>query len=94
MEGRVRQTRAHDYFIHLPEYRVAICRACHFAVFPDQARTHLSKKHAGLTAKERRQILDDLLSWPHLSLSGDDSFKPPNAVDEPIVGLQMFSDGL
>jgi hypothetical protein len=94
MEGRVRQTRAHDYFIHLPEYRVAICRACHFAVFPDQARTHLSKKHAGLTAKERRQILDDLLSWPHLSLSGDDSFKPPSAVDEPIVGLQMFSDGL
>jgi hypothetical protein len=94
MEGRVGQTKACDYFMHCPKYRVAICRTCHFAVFPDQARTHLSTRHSGLCAKERRQILNDLLSWPDVSLSNDDSFKPPCTVDEPVVGLQLFCDGL
>ena len=86
--------KAESYFTHLPQYCAAVCKTCHFAVFPDHAYSHLSSRHPGLNTKERRQIVDDLQSWPDLSLSSDESFTIPNTVEMPIAGLELFNDGL
>jgi uncharacterized protein (DUF2225 family) len=51
---------ADDYFIYVPLYRVAVCRTCYFAVFPDQAWSYLRAKHPGLSALDRRRIANGL----------------------------------
>jgi hypothetical protein len=53
---------ADDYFIYVPLHRVAVCRTCHFAVFPDQAWSYLRAKHPGLSASDRRRIADSLVT--------------------------------
>jgi hypothetical protein len=85
---------ADDYFIHVPLHRVAVCRTCHFAVFPDQAWSHLRAKHPGLSASDRRRIADGLATWSDLSQSSDESFVLPKAVNEPIAGLRVVKKGL
>jgi hypothetical protein len=85
---------ADDYFIYVPLHRVAVCRTCHFAVFPDQARSHLRAKHPGSSALDRRRIADDLVTCSDLSQSSDESFVLPKAVNEPIAGLRVVGKGL
>lgn len=87
--------RAGDCFIRDLEHRVAICRKCHFAVFPDHLRAHLRAGHPGLSPHERAQICRDLTtSWPDLCLSGDGDFALPPPGGTPVPGLRVFHDGL
>ena len=45
-------------FSHLHEYRVIICKACHFAVVPSQIKAHLSKHHPNIPPNTRQSLAD------------------------------------
>jgi hypothetical protein len=47
-----------DQFIHLPEFRVIICRKCQYAVLPSEIDSHFTKRLAhGLSKDSRRYII-------------------------------------
>ena len=85
-------TSALDYFTCLPKYRVALCKICHYCVWPDNARTHLREKHSRLPKAERALICEELQAWQEVSHSHE-HFEIPQAVDQPIQGLRLFQDG-
>ena len=85
---------AQDYFFCVPEHRVAVCRKCCNAVWPNQAGTHLQQSHGELGLLERTAIANDLSTWSVLCKSTDPSFALPVVVEGPIPGLQLFRDGL
>jgi hypothetical protein len=68
--------KAADYFLHLLEYKVAVCRSCCYAVWSDRVRTHLTESHSALTSKERASILEDPKSWLPLARFGEDITLP------------------
>jgi hypothetical protein len=47
-----------DRFIHLPEFRVIICKECKYAVLPSHIMAHLAGKPHRLEVDERRRIAD------------------------------------
>jgi hypothetical protein len=47
-----------DQFIHLPEFRVIICKKCQYAVLPSQIDSHFTPKRPhGYKKEERRRII-------------------------------------
>jgi hypothetical protein len=85
---------AQYYFAPYPRYRIAVCKQCGYAVFPDHCASHLKGRHPGLSSIERSQIVNNLYSWPDCCLSTDKSFLVPTAIEEPIPDLPTFTDGL
>ena len=47
-------------FIHLPQYRVIVCRQCKYAVLPSQIDAHLSSKKHGLGKDQRQRIVREV----------------------------------
>ena len=48
-----------DYFIHLPEFHVVICKKCKYAVLPSHIDTHFTPERPhGFTKQERQRIAD------------------------------------
>lgn len=45
-----------DPFIHLPEYRIAVCKKCHFGCVSEEVVTHLRVRHRDMTPAERRGV--------------------------------------
>lgn len=45
-----------DRFIHMPEYRVIICKECRYAVLPSHIDSHFQKDEHKLDKKERKRI--------------------------------------
>lgn len=87
------RTMADQYFGHLSDHGVAVCRTCRHAVYPDQALSHLRAKHARIPPPERATIAAELQTWPALYASTDDLILPV-AVDRPLLGLPVHRDGL
>jgi hypothetical protein len=85
-------TKAADYFLHVLEYKVAICRNCCYAIWFDRIPNHLKEIHSGLTTKERLSIVEDLGNWLALAVFGED-VALPQVIERPIEGLRIFSNG-
>jgi hypothetical protein len=85
-------TSALDDFTCLPKYRVALCKICHYCVWPGNARTHLREKHSRLSKAERALICDELQARQEISHSHE-QFEVPQAVDQPIHSLHLFREG-
>jgi hypothetical protein len=84
---------AAEYFGHLPDHHLTICRTCRYVVFPDQAVTHLREKHAYIRPSERSVIVAELRAWPALYASTED-FILPTTINSPLLGLPVYRDGL
>jgi hypothetical protein len=85
-------TTAAEYFLYLPEFRIAVCRTCRYSVYPDSAPTHLRDKYRGLTKQERVRIVEELNGWPEVCRSYD-LIEIPQVVEKPLQGLRLFQDG-
>lgn len=83
---------AADYFTVNAKYGFAVCKTCHYYVWPDNLRTHLRQKHGRIPRAGRASISDELQAWPGLSNSQED-FAVPQSVELPIEGLHLFQDG-
>ena len=50
-----------DQFIHLPEFRVIICKKCQFAVLPSEVDAHFRREPVhGLSKESRRAIVNQV----------------------------------
>lgn len=85
-----------DSFIHLPEYRIVICKECKFAVVGAAIKKHLQGKHKGVTKVERLRVAREISQIPHLIQTEvelqDFQFPSPNT--PPITGLTVEQNGL
>ena len=50
-----------EYFTHLPEFQVVVCKACQYAVLPSHINAHLAAKpQHGLEKKERQRVAEKI----------------------------------
>jgi hypothetical protein len=84
---------AGDLFAYLPEYKVAVCRACRFAVWPGQSKTHLRRHHPEICLETRAQIVRELGGWPGICQQPA-NLQGPTGVPDPFVDLMLYTDGV
>ncbi len=82
----------HEYFEHLMEYQLAVCRECRHAVWPDEIEGHLQGKHHKLKRKKAQEIADEVRSWPGL-IPFASELEVPARIDRPIQQLPLYEDG-
>jgi hypothetical protein len=87
-----------DRFIHLPEFRITICKECRYAVLPSHINTHFTGGPHRLEKNERRRIVEEvakvsglIADEEALSQSG---FLFPAATSKPIEGLAAPKRGM
>jgi superfamily II DNA helicase RecQ len=86
-----------DRFIHLPEFRVIICKECKYAVLPNHIDTHFTGKPHNLGIKERRRIanevaeIDGLIGNEEALRRWHFPFPPPTS--SPVEGLAKPKTG-
>src|SRR5271154_2410037 len=81
-----------EYFTHLPDFQVIICKECQHAVLPSHIDTHFAANpQHGLGKKERRRIAKEIAEINRL-ISNEETlrqceftFPPPTS--EPIPAL-------
>lgn len=82
-----------DIFHHYPEYRVIICKKCHFSPVPDQVSTHLRTQHPRTTSEQRSRIVETVQKLPNLAWI-ESQVRYPRSFDKPIPHLPVYFDGL
>ena len=87
-----REDFEHQYFEHLAEYQVAVCRECRYAVWPDQIEGHVQKRHKQ-PQKKAKAIGDAVRGWADLLQYPSELEIPSKGVD-PIPQLPVYDDGL
>lgn len=83
---------AGEYFEHLPEYSLAVCKECRHGVLPSQAGNHLQRVHR-VRRKQAQLVADELSSWPGL-IQYASELEVPRQTIEPISQLPVYTDGL
>jgi hypothetical protein len=89
-----------DQFIHLPEFRVIICKKCQYAVLPSEINNHFTNTpNHGLSKESRRLIskqvgrVEGLIQNKQTLNQVQFKYPPPNTT--PIPGLEKpKTDGL
>ena len=79
-------------FIHLPEYRIIICRQCYFAVVPLQTLPHLKQHHPSIPPPRAKELAIYIQQLPNLAIT-QDQIQYPYQDSPPIPGLPVFKDG-
>jgi hypothetical protein len=87
-----------DRFIHLPEFRVIICKECKYVVLPSHINTHFAGKPYNLDVSERRRIADEVAEVNRLITNEEvlrrSEFPFPAATSKPIEGLATPKRGM
>jgi hypothetical protein len=84
---------ASDYFYHLIEYQVAVCKTCRLAIWPVYALSHLQGNKHHLQRRVAHLVQDDLATWDNLCQAPGD-FTLPKYLEQPLKELPLFYDGL
>ena len=80
-----------DYLIHLPAFRIVVCRECKYGVLPSHIDTHFATKPHKLSKKERQKVedevsqIDGLIGNEETLRRSDFTFPPPTST--PIAAL-------
>lgn len=82
-----------EYFHHLPERQVIICKECQYAVWPSQVRSHLQGKQHRIPGKEAAAIQDDIKQWPGVVPFASE-LEIPRCIPQPIAEVPLYTDGL
>src|SRR5215211_2548663 len=81
-----------QYFQHLAEYQVAICKECQYAVWPDQIEGHLQEQHK-IKRKDASEIGLEVRSWAGV-IQYPSEFVAPSQIVAPHTQLPVYADGL
>jgi len=80
-----------DHFIHLPEFRIIVCKKCQYAILPSHIDAHFAAKPHKLGPKERQNIavevaeINELIGDEETLRRSEITF--PLATSAPIVAL-------
>ena len=81
-----------EYFHHLPEWTVVVCKECQYAVWPDQVKGHLQGKQHRVPIVEASGISEKVQEWPGVTRFPSE-FQMPTYVEEPVVEIPLYTDG-
>jgi hypothetical protein len=85
-----------EHFIHLPEFRVIICKKCQYAVLPSHIDTHFAAKPHKLDKKERQRVAEEVLEINGLIGNEEtlrrSEFEFPLATSTPITALGKLEE--
>jgi hypothetical protein len=82
----------YQYFEHLAEYSIAICKRCRHGVLPSHVKSHLQRAHK-VKHKQAEEIADGVYTWFGL-IEYASELQEPSQVVPPISQLPVYSDGL
>ena len=83
---------ASEFFEHLVEYALAICKECRHGVLPSQVKSHLQRVHRA-SYKEAESVADEVSRWGGL-IQYASEVEVPSHVIQPIPQLPVWPDGL
>jgi hypothetical protein len=83
---------AYQHFHHLAEYRVAVCKKCQYAVWPDQIEGHLQEQHK-IKRRDASEIGSEVRHWAGV-IQYPSEFVPPSQIVAPHPQLPTYSDRL
>lgn len=86
-------TEFNQLFNHLHEYRVIICRACRYAVVPDQVTAHLAHNHPDIPTQTCKNIQSNTDQMEDLARINKEVIYP-DSKDAGVEGLPIYQDGL
>jgi len=78
---------------YLNDYKVVICKQCHFGIVPSQVEGHIRVQHRQIQAKERQSIIEQVENIPDIARTPGD-VQYASASSPPIPGLLVYRDGL
>jgi hypothetical protein len=86
-----------EYFVHLPDYQVVICKECKHAVLPGHIDAHLGGEKHGLKKPDRDMILEEIAEINGL-IGNEETLKRcefpfPPAISQPIAELVAPNGG-
>jgi hypothetical protein len=81
-----------QYFEHLAEYSIAICKECRHGVLPSHIQSHLQRAHK-IQQKQAEDIAQRVHSWSGL-IEYASELHVPSKVIPPISQLPIHPDGL
>jgi hypothetical protein len=81
-----------EYFEHIVQYQVAVCKACRHSIIPSQIQSHLQRVHK-IQQKKAEIIAEAVRCWPSLIEYASEIAIPDYAIP-PIQQLPVYSDGL
>jgi phage FluMu protein Com len=81
-----------QYFEHLAEYSIAICKECRHGVLPSHIKSHLQRAHK-VKYKRPEDIAKRVRSWPG-TIEYTNEIQLPSQVIPPISQLLVYSDRL
>jgi hypothetical protein len=81
-------------FVHLPQYHIAVCKQCRLGVVTAHLASHLSSKHAYLTAKTRKEIIQAVQQEIQALAETEKDVIYPEPKSEPVPHLTVWRDGL
>jgi hypothetical protein len=78
-----------DQFIHLPEFRIIVCKTCKYAVLPSHIDAHFATKPHKLDKQERQRIVAEVAEINGLinNETLQSEFPFPPATSQPIAAL-------
>jgi hypothetical protein len=82
----------YQYFEHLAEYSIAICKRCRHGVLPSHVKSHLQRAHK-VKHKQAEEIADGVYTWFGLIEYASELHEPSQVVP-PISQLPVYSDEL
>jgi hypothetical protein len=83
---------AGEYFEHLVEYALAVCKECRHGVLPSQVKSHLQRAHR-VKSKQAELVADEVSSWIGL-IEYASELEVPSQIVEPTHQLPIYADGL
>jgi hypothetical protein len=83
---------ASQYFEHVAEYRVAACRECRYAVWPDQVTSYLQNQHK-VSRMQAEIVGEQIRSWEGL-LQYPSDLAVPGGMPQPVPQLPVYTDCL
>jgi superfamily II DNA helicase RecQ len=80
-----------QYFEHVVEYQIAVCRECRHGVLPSHIESHVRRLHK-VEHAEAKRIAEAVHGWAGVAEYASE-VQVPSQVVEPIPELPMFADG-
>jgi len=81
-----------QYFHHLAEHRVAVCKECQYAVWPDQIEGHLQEQHK-TRRKDASKIGNEVRGWAGV-MQYPSELVVPSQIAAPHAQLPIYADGM
>jgi hypothetical protein len=81
-----------EYFEHVAEYQIAVCKKCRHAVIPSHIRSHLRRVHKA-KLRQAEEIAEKVGDWPGVVKYASEIAVPEHAIPA-IHELPVYTDGL